>query len=327
MSEFKHIVQSLVEKRAESGVTEFKYNISACLFNDSRAIQVTARNDFPAVLAAAFSADDQIGDSSPTIHAEIFAMQSGLACGGLSIAITAPPCPNCTKQLIMSGIHNIFILESGFKTGLWYNSVDEGGVPRKRYFDDLSLVLAKHAGLGVFVINDEGQIVKTMAEFDLHDKNAVRMNSANYACSTSMKGEETRLYEQFTYGMDSQKAEAIREKFSDVPGGLRYRLMIDPLSHLLAYCAKYGKNLKSKSVHITEIPTSRCIVDAVGAGVERISVPIEYQHFYTQCEAGIDEEALSTKTAHALRALHTLENKGIVQVVFEDFSVKYLKFS
>jgi len=111
----------------------------------------------------------------------------------------------------------------------------------------------------------------------------------------------------------------LADDFTDVEGGLRYRLMIDPLSNLLAHCAKYGKPLAAEEVYITEIPTSRCIVNAVGAGVEHLFVPKKYQALYGKTNAATRKANLSRKTSYALKALSILEDKGAVKVIFKDF--------
>lgn len=308
-----------MEMGAEPGPGDFKYNISACLFDDDLDIKIATRNNLPQVFKGIFDFKDKIGDSGPTVHAEIFALQSGLKCAGLSIAITDPPCPNCTKLLIMSGIKNVYILESGFTHGLWYNSVDENDVARRRYFDEVSLALLKHAGLGVFKIKHNDQGVEILSEPDSVSAHRKHTDNANYAFIKNEMSGETRLYEQYTYGMSAEKAENIRASFKDVAGGLRYRLMIDPLSHLLAHSAQRGKTLASQTVHITEIPTSRCIVNAVSAGVVHLFVPQEYELHYKEIYENVSPSDLSKKTVDALNALKVLEGKGAVKVTFERF--------
>lgn len=306
---------SFTAKDAGQNLGDFKYDISACLFDDDLTIKIVTRNNLPPVFEKVFLPKDKIGDSGPTIHAEIFALQSGVSCEGLSVAITDPPCPNCTKQLIMSGIKNIYILEAGFSQGMWYNSVDESRVARKRYFHEVSLALAKYAGLGVFVIGADGRIVETLCTYVEKKPSMSGANSASYAF---IKKDETRLYEQYTYGMDSKAAAGIRAKFEDVDDGLRYRLMIDPLSHLLSHCARHGKNLAEQEIYISEIPTSRCIVNAVGSGVKRLSVPQKYQTYYAASSDGFDGNDISQKTASALQALNLLAQKGVIEVTFEN---------
>ena len=203
------------------------------------------------------------------------------------------------KKIIMAGINAVYILESGFTKGLWYNSSDESAIPRKRYFDDVSLAFAHEAGVAVHTLNNDGTAHEIGKKHTVISTNKDRDNNT-YAMAMTENDQCIKTIEEYTPAMNDQKADALRTKFQDSPDGLRYRLMIDPLSNLLAYCAKEGLTIKDGKTYISEIPTSRCIVNAVGAGITHFGIP--------------DIAAVSEKSKKALKALELLQKKGIIQL-------------
>ncbi|GEM_PF-6075898 len=297
---------------------DYKYNIAAVLYNpETGKVLAKAKNDIPNSFYGVVGHDAVLGDSGSTIHAEIAVLSmSPVPTEGLALVVTDPPCPNCMKMIIGAGITRILIYEKGLTKGYWYNSSDEIDVPRKKYFDDVSLTFAKQAGVEVLVVNEAGELVnfllpKKQVEWQtqsimrrvtdhklLEDyTDAIKAQPHAIAVASDADGVAYAIItvEEYTKGMNEEVEAAIRAKF-DV---LRYRLKLDALSHMLSFCAAKNLSLKNSPVYISEIPTSRCIVNAVGAGVGSFGL------------ATMD--AQSDKSKNALHALEALKKHGLVK--------------
>ncbi len=319
------VYQQLQDVKNAPTLLDYKYNIAAVLFNEGTQVVISAaRNDLPESFNGVFPPTEEIGDSGTTIHAEILCLDGAKALvEGASIMVTDPLCPNCMKSVIAAGVKKIYITEDGFTQGNWYNSADENGVERQRYFDDVSLKLAAYAGVQVCKIGGKGgedvscDIIQPqekppmskarVEEYDAGTLSAMVCNAQDrgrpYAVAIA-NGPKQRRYivmasESYVPGMSDEKAQNIREHFKDVPGGLRYRLKVDALSSILSACAYFGFSLSGEQVYISEIPTSRCIVNAIGAGVKHFGLA--------------HKEALSQKSKYALDAFYKLETHGIVK--------------
>lgn len=315
------VYQQLQDVKNAPTLLDYKYNIAAVLFDEeAQVVNSAARNDLPESFNGVFPPTEEIGDSGATIHAEILCLD-GAQClvKGASLMVTDPLCPNCMKSVIAAGVQKIYIAEDGFSHGNWYNSADENGIKRQRYFDEVSLRLAAYAGVQVCKISGgnvsceviqqqetaphskakiEAYDPKKMSEI-LHEAHSKAVPFA-VSIANSQKGGRhiVMATEGYSLGMSDEKAENIRERFDDVPGGLRYRLKVDALSSLLSACAYSGLSLSGEQVYVSEIPTSRCIVNAIGAGVKYFGLA--------------HKEALSQKSKHALNAFDKLESCGIV---------------
>lgn len=301
-------------KRAD----DYKYNIAAVLYNpETGKILAKAKNDIPTCFHSIIDHDIELGDSGSTIHAEISVLSmSPVPTQGMALVVTDPLCPNCMKMIISAGISRILVYEKGLTKGYWYNSNDEVDVPRKKYFDDVSLVFAKQAGVEVLVVNEAGELVnfllpkkqvewqtqtimRRVADHKILEDYTDAIKKQPHAI-TVVEDQDGVAHvvitvEEYTKGMNADIEASIRSKF-DV---LRYRLKLDALSHMLSFCAAKNLRLRNSPVYISEIPTSRCIVNAVGAGVGSFGL------------ATMD--AQSEKSKNALLALDTLKKHGLIK--------------
>ena len=299
----------------------YKYNIAAVLYNPAtNKILAKAKNDMPSCFQGHYSHDEHLGDSGTTIHAEIRVLsQCKEPTEGKALLVTDPLCPNCMKMVVAAGISRIMIYEKGLSKGYWYNSEDEKGVMRKRYFDEISLGFARAAGIEVVAINESAEpvdIILPKKQVEPHDHSIMHRVAdhkllADYtdeikkqphamAVASDIDGVSyvVLAIEEYTKGMTEDLEVAIREKF-DEP--LKYRLKLDALSHILSFCAAKNLHLKNSPVYVSEIPTSRCIINAVGAGIGTFGLATT--------------KAQSEKSRQALKALATLEAHGLAKTV------------
>lgn len=309
---------------------QYKYQITASISDPQNNQEIARTGNFlPDCLAAHYGFKDQIGDSGPTMHAEIACLARlpiGISSKGKVLSVTDPLCPNCMKSVIAAGVQEIRIDHKGFDEGIWYNSTDEAGIARRRYFDDVSLVMAQAAGIHVVKLDKDNSPVvlspsNTAPLSDEHlfvepynGKIAIQeaqQGDVSFACSIVHNRQDDRFSiianESYTPGMDDQIAENIRAGFASSGHDLRYRLMIDPLTHLLAGLSKYGLHLVKKRVYVSEIPTSRCIINAIGAGVTGFIFP-------KSLALATNLRSEKSKTAYA--ALQELQSKSIISVDF-----------
>ena len=297
---YKEITAALASAlEAGPEIVGYKYAIAALIYGFEKDIGAHSlylrRNGLPPVLQGRVEPDAHLGDSGPTVHAEtrLIAEHGGVSLMGRGVRVSDPPCPNCMKALIGAGLSQVLIASHGFDHGVWYNSVDEMGIKRARYFHEVSCVLAKAAGVEVLRISSDGSVEDTLvakpskqvdklgfahvedlsevgAAGEAFKENRSFWEGYPYAVSIvhDPSGKRSLLItrEQYLGAMDEGGAREIRRGFED-QGSLRYRLMLDPLSGLLSAAAAYGLSLAGQSPYVSELPTARCIVNALDADI------------------------------------------------------------
>ena len=114
-------VQAAVDK-AEATVGRVGANINervgACLIDvNSRAKDLRPHaNVVPPVLSQHFENTQRLGNSSVYLHSEMAAILAATKpTGGMGLAVTTPPCPNCAKMLAEAGIAHIFQYNNGLR--------------------------------------------------------------------------------------------------------------------------------------------------------------------------------------------------------------------
>src|SRR5690606_7708262 len=91
--------------------------IAATVFGHDLAgkpFSVSRTNFWPAAIANSIGTEDDIGDSSGTIHAETAAILAASHTAGAALCVTDPFCPNCAKNIAEAGIKTIYIDHKGF---------------------------------------------------------------------------------------------------------------------------------------------------------------------------------------------------------------------
>ena len=249
-------------------------------------------NEWPAKILEHFTADQQIGNSSGTMHAETNAIiNATFPTDGASICITDPFCPNCAKNIAEAGIKNIYIDEAGFDGDFFKRRGGE--------FESMSMKIAQNAGINVYAIDKKSQKIRTILNIDSdyvppidspleieqitnhtegtfqeiissatkkHQQRKVSIafvtdNDGNYLCLTS------RAHVVVGYTMyDPEEALTLL-----TPIG-KYSFIQEPVNRMLMNISKYGYELNRDFFFCSQVPTSREQVNLVGAKISRITV-------------------------------------------------------
>ena len=233
-------------------------------------------NHWPAAIENTIGREPDIGNSSGTIHAEtacIFeAMRQGNATKNASIFITDPPCPNCMKNMAEAGISKLYIDHKGF---------DKDWAKRRGMsFENMSMRIADKAGIDVFEIyrkEERYEIISKHAsnykpaienppiindQIDFNDCDNMPFASAR---ANDLNGEALSILVSShpTVGFTTEDIEKQRGKYS---------FIIQPLNRLLIIAAKEGLSLDPTSLISSRNPTSRELVNFIGAGFNTLKI-------------------------------------------------------
>ncbi len=235
-------------------------------------------NHWPPVIAEKIGTEPDIGSSSGTIHAEIACILAAPQTAGAQLFITDPPCPNCMKNMAEAGISALYIDHKGFDKD-WAKRRGES-------FDKMSMRIAEKAGLDVYVIHRKEQrfeiisrhaqgykppvenppdikIYSGSLEDLITQRGAASDDVFTLAIAADPKG--TRVSVQAdrhpTIGYTS---DTIEEKDG------KYSFMLQPINRVLMVASKNG--LKIKQLYSSRCPTSRELVNVVGAGIAAIKI-------------------------------------------------------
>lgn len=286
-------VQAAVSKAAASTErvgANINERVGACLFDtDTSSDNLIAHaNVVPAALSARFDNTQRMGKSSIYLHSEVAAiLASDRPTQGMAIAVTTPPCPNCAKMIAEAGITHVFQYREGLRGAF--------ATERKHDVRDMSLEVFKRAGIQVSIVDLKNkkirpQALKTQlpappsAGFQLLDI------GADQALHTMMSATEA-LYDSQAYAIarvtipdDSGPQDQVLLALESLPPGLtpqryqqaqkaegKYRFVIDPVNRLLMHAKRYGYDIERGHIVCSMHPASRALVNAVAAGVERIT--------------------------------------------------------
>lgn len=246
---------------------------------------ISRTNHWPQIIAQKIGTDVEIGNSSGTIHAETACIletaAQGHATKGASIFITDPPCPNCMKNMAESGIAKLYIDHKGF---------DKDWAKRRGdSFETMSMRIAAKAGMDVYVIYRKEQ------KFEVISQHPPGYKPANENPAIIGKSDESfeRLIEQANQdNMDEPFVLALaHNKTGETLSVLIYRhptigytyetlenkddkysFILQPLGRLLMVAAREGIKLNNDYIYSSRVPTSRELVNFIGAGLNTLKI-------------------------------------------------------
>ncbi|MCK5385251.1 MAG: hypothetical protein KAJ29_06695 [Alphaproteobacteria bacterium] len=246
-------------------------------------------NYWPAPLADTIGKNKKLGNASATIHAEVAALiKTPISTNQAEIYVTDLPCPNCAKTMAEAGIATVYIDTRTYETPL--------GEKMRPFFEQVSLLIFKCAGIGVHEIDISGQNISTLLDSMPRDNDLVFAESScqsipdfsqtlfrEYikeldnkapaipfiACIASDKEGNAHLLTARAHNTVALTQDDIR-RISNVQN--KYEPMLQPFNRLLAQCAYYNLRINDKHLYISQTPTAREFVNMIGYGFTSITI-------------------------------------------------------
>lgn len=267
--------------------------VAATLFIQDQNCIISDINHWPATISAVFKNDERIGNTSGTIHAETACLfQAPLSTHNSAMYITDPPCPNCVKNMTLAGIKHIYIDHKGFDK--------EFAKKRASVFENMSLEICKKGGIDVFKIyRKEQKIVPLLSHSQSShtDNQRLFFQKETSHCDDNVFlnfiHERKENYGHMPFAtalMVDQKDPDLRfwvsTKQSWPPGfnvsdnhdepiimpDNKYSFHCEPLNALMMLSIRLGKKLDNTYIYSSRIPTSRELVNFIGAGYNKIKI-------------------------------------------------------
>ncbi len=242
-----------------------KNKVAACLVSGDRYIAKT--NYRPDILKQHFDAKDRIGNSSQFIHAEVACIfNAPFPTHGASLFITDPMCPNCAKAICEAGIKHVYIDHKGMEKDFF--------IRRKDAFEQLSIPMMEQSGISVSIIYRKEERIEKILDED-HSENSrnhvvKRNNNLKTELQKRIKSSSDR---SFALCMTDKSTLYIPEIQNDIDhNNTKYRDSVSPLNRLLFNVKRYGYNIEDMHVACNLYPSSRDLVNAVGFGIQKITI-------------------------------------------------------
>ncbi len=266
----------------------------AGLDNGGAPFALARPNGWPQAIARHFGYETAIGNSSGTIHAEVACIFASPCTMGATIYLTDPPCPNCAKNIAEAGIAAVYIDHKGYEKDFAQR--------RRGEFEALSLPVFKAAGIEVVEIwRKDRKIHHILPAFP----SALACNPAQIIEPATIAALEARFAEQAFACASIKDDDKMLLSFAGMTCGLgdntlpfeagKYSSLQQPINRLLMAARYHGVTIEPMSLYSSRIPTSRELVNLVGAGFDAIAIgdeslsrdPSAQQAFAQLKEAGI----------------------------------------
>ncbi|MCB9989559.1 MAG: deoxycytidylate deaminase [Rhodospirillales bacterium] len=285
--------------------------IAATLFGcdkHGREFSISTTNYWPDIIREKIGTETRIGNASGTIHAETACILQAPYTEGAALCITDPFCPNCAKNIAEAGIKTIYIDHKGFQKDFIER--------RPHAFANMSMRICEKAGIAVYELwRKEQRLVPTFEppanyippnehpveiipaqDFEsLLEKATQTLKGHKFACALAKDedgnicGLGARGHPALGYTMKADLPEL------ENPQG-KYSFKLEPVNRILMAAPRHGLKIIDGSLHCTHVPTSRELVNTIGAGLTQIHIA----------------DKTKARDQHALVALSLLEEKEIL---------------
>lgn len=277
-------MQSAVDAIAASRHPRSK--VAACIAGrdaQGQSFEIARPNDWPPAIEQAFGQDTKIGNASGTVHAETACLLAAPLSMGASLYVTDPPCPNCMKNAAEAGIAALYIDHKGF---------DKDFARRRgHHFENMSMRIGEKSGINLYKINrKEGEITpiyKAPKDYKPPHENPAQIHKRNAGDSLSELIAETQEFfqdapfalclatneqdETFSISAGAHPTIGYDHNTVEDPTG-KYSFMLEPLNRLLMNAARHGLTIQNGAVYSSRSPTSRELVNFIGAGLDTIAI-------------------------------------------------------
>jgi dCMP deaminase len=257
--------------------------IAATIFGGTPAFSLSRTNYWPDSILKAFGTNTDIGSSSGTLHAEVACILSAPVTEGASICVTDPFCPNCAKNMAEAGIKTIYIDHKGF---------DKDFASRRgSHFQNMSMQVCERAGISVYEVRRKEDRLVPILEIDPsytppndapvivsildHASEAIfldmiadaRANLQEHkfalALGRNSNDEVVALCARSHLAIGYSKRIDASELHEDSG---KYSFILEPVNRVLMNAARLGLTLNPEYLYSSTVPTSRELVNVVGAG-------------------------------------------------------------
>lgn len=253
---------------------------------DGQAFSISRTNYWPLLIKESFGTETRIGNSSGTLHAETACLLAAPGSNGASMYVTDLPCPNCVKNMAEAGIKNLYIDHKGFSKDF--------ALRRGDHFESMSLRICEKAGINVHRIFRKEKriedILKIAPDFTPIIERPAIVTLLNNAPSkdffTLLIGTKKEYYRDRNFALTiasnkSGQSYIVSAESHPCPGYTaqtvektddKYSSFLQPLNRVLMTSARYGLKINNGYLYASRTPTSRELVDMVGAELTHIII-------------------------------------------------------
>lgn len=253
--------------------------------NEGKAYALSRVNHWPKPIDATIGRGVKIGNSSGTIHAETEAILDAPKTDGACVFVTDPPCPNCVKNMAEAGIQALYIDHKGF---------DKDWVKRRgESFDQMSMKIAYKAGMNVYVLYRQEQ---RLEEISKHREGYTPKIESLASIETASEDFRTLIAKAGRLVGDEAFALGLaKDPNGNLNGGTvsicvhchpsggytnenvqqqddKYSFILQPINRLLMIASKEGLTLDPAQIYSSRVPTSRELINFIGAGLRHIHI-------------------------------------------------------
>ncbi len=259
--------------------------VSATIFgHDSggKPYTISRINHWPEIIKTTFGTEGRIGNASGTIHAETDCIIHAPRVKDAEIFITDPPCPNCVKNMAESGVKSLYIDHKGFDKDF--------AKRRSSDFETMSMRICQKAGIGVYVVYrkeeriecifkpPEGYVppIENPAIIEPYNQKSFddviehfqrKFADLPIACALAKDTEGKEwLIGASTHPVAGYTSETLDEKSG------KYSYVLQPLNRAMMAAARHGFRLHEPYIYSSRVPTSRELVNFVGAGLHTLMI-------------------------------------------------------
>lgn len=256
--------------------------------------QIIGTNYYPQAITAKIGKGVKIGNASPTVHAETGLLHEiiateGKQSAGAHLYVTDPTCVNCAKNAIEAGITKVFIDTAGYDGDFNARRGDD--------FKYMALPMYKAAGVQVFDVDRAAQTVTKLFELP---PNSIRPKFSEVAIKPYEGKLSKKSFKKYVAQQYDIKTNSKRQVFVMATGNVfegwsilstgpsivagydetteksyiseKYTAKLEPLNKTMMTMARHGMTPHKDYIFSAQVPTSRELVDIVGAGYRRIFI-------------------------------------------------------
>jgi deoxycytidylate deaminase len=264
-------------------------------------------NFWPEPIRQKIGINVDIGGASGTVHAETACILSAPKTDNAAIFVTDPPCPNCVKNMAEAGIKTLYIDHKGFDKDFAARRGDDVrdlslGICEKAGISVYKIFRKEKRTEAIVTIPPDyipaidrpARIVKIYGAINFPEIikiEAEYFDRSNFAVAVCYAPPPEVLRTSSLPplggglgwgGEDSWGGESfiISAEIHPIPGfaadenldGGKYNHLLQPVHRVMMTAARMGLRINKDYLYATRVPTSREMVNMIGAGIDTITI-------------------------------------------------------